>query len=70
MSRHTSTQHTHLTPTLCTQIDPTTPHRFEDRVLKEIIETIQDSVGDERAAIPLWLHVREVVALVKMGKPR
>jgi hypothetical protein len=65
---YTNTTHAHITHTPCTQTVPTIPHRFEDRVLKEITETIQGSVGDGRAAIPLWLHAREAAALVKMGK--
>jgi hypothetical protein len=62
-----NTTYAHLTHTPCTKTDHITPHRFEDRVLKEITESIQGSVDEGHADIPLWLHAKEAV-LIKMKK--
>ena len=48
---YTRTPHSHHTYTN----KPTTTLR-SNRVLREITGSIQDSVGDGRVAIPLWLH--------------
>jgi hypothetical protein len=60
MNRYTLTPYTHTPHSHpCTQTDPTTTRRFEDRFSKEITEIIQGSVGNRCATIPLWLHGRE-----------